>query len=1461
MAQHGAAGWPIGPAGSGMDGANPNGNEGGFVGHVDHNTNPYLDAPAGHEGHYEQVGYAPNTNPYGQHGHGNYAPQNQYSSMTFGVEGQSAYPHDIRSMGPAQVTAGQPHGSDYQQPNVPYAANGQNLNFRQYNPQELVGHYTEFPQTQPHSQQQQQHQQQQHQQQHQQQQHQQQHQQQQHHHVGLNDFQRNSWSEPQLQHSSPNPYTQGQQLYGNSQPLLRMATASPAQSSTPKPEQSQPSYQVDPASSYQPQTYGGAYQAPQSADVRHVYPTQSPLPAALAPAKSNVVPAASSGPSSTSHPVAWPPHGQAQRLGSAPVAPSPARNPAPRLPAADPPRASLKPSAPAANAASNDGVIAIPKAGKPDEGWKPVKGCPYLFIGAAPVRRQVVTNTPGVKPHVAGDNRNGTRLLPLLPDHLPCEVLREKVRPMVEELKIVSDSIGRAKEQIKAVPMGSEDHKRHTADLKKLEGRKASLENEKKRITGKAGVLKVEKNRPTSKTEAALYDSESLSDFSEEEDPQELIVQQIMASDTRPADPAKGVEYDVVKIMRQDASAEPGAVSQGEKEEDRSKVIGQRVADFGKYVVDLCAEAKALREKKANAPKSQSAQLQASIDQKYDLVCLALEAALEYGDEETLRNMGQHLKLMSVLTNVLARQYSNKASLANVSRAILRFMSEAATMDTEVIKRIKLNSTLDKYAPHLDDEGKQLVAQISKNAEERTAKIAAEQPAVPSQPKQKPIDSSKETQAPPTQKTAATAVKGANATSKLQAPQLASAATSDTIRKETKAYPGLVSARKVTNNADKVLARASPTKRPRDEDTDLRVAKKVAVENNGGVAGAGRTVPAVGSNSTAQPNASTNGQTRSRSSGSTVLSKSRTAAKQTVKKPQPQSSTASTISGLLDEIANPAEKPKPQEPPVKLTETPEEKERRLRKESRKGRSVWWKPEGQLVEIRYFEPDYTEDEGRATNMTRDVRNNRQEGKMLKHMRQKEEGGNGENDEDDDGNPTETEIRPWVAPQLTDNSSIDSDQRARNFVTRGGTREVESEQRRVMEDYENRELMAIYTTRSEIPDTPRSPPRDVVEPFVPPREVGLQVADSTRVEILRRWSEARQFGPIVATKAALQRLGMSSNSGPGPTSSRRGTEPNTTSTHLASGSRMMTQEERDAQVLALLQSDRAKNYVDPDPHDPANPKVIEPPASRDETVQKAFSNLQNIVDEMKLKQAASQSTVPSQAYAGYSHDLARNLLGTTQGQYSAPQPDHLAMYQAQGQAQPHMQQQQGYSQLAPQVSDQYAAILQQVQALQNPQAAQNPAPPQPAPTQPDNGLASLLATLSHSTQPVQAATQDPNLAAWQNWAQSQAQAYGAGAPVQAQVQGQGYPSYSQPYDAASRDESAYSSHKQDYQSQGQYNRDSSERGKRNEFHRATKEHKGINRALIGTKPCTFWAKGQCAKGDNCTFRHDPNDLKKA
>ncbi|KAI3326809.1 hypothetical protein HD806DRAFT_418389 [Xylariaceae sp. AK1471] len=1421
MAQHGAAGWPMGQGGSALDGPNVNSNEASFVGHVDHNTGPYLEGSASHDNHFEHLGYAPSTNPYGQQNHGNYTAQHQYSNMGFGVESQPPFHHDIRSLGTTQV-AGQSHSNDYQQPGVPYT-NGQNLNFRQFHTPELPGHYPEFAQPQQH--------------------------------VGSNEFSRSSWTESQSQHGSQSPYTQAQHLYPSNPSLLRVATASPAQSPTLKPAQNPSSYQVDQASSYQPHAYGGPYQAPQSSEVRHSYPSQVPFSSALVPTKSNATPTHSPGPATVaSHSVPWPPQGQAQRLSTTPTQALSAQNTPPsipRPPTTDLSRPGSKLSAPATNV-TDDATIIVPRKGKPGEGWKSVKGCPNLFVGATSMRRQVVTSTTGVKPHVAGDNRNGTRLLPLLPDPLPCEILREKVRPVVDELDRITENIKRTKAQMEAASAGSEEHKRYADDLRKSESRKASLESEKKRITGKAGVWKTVKSRVTGKSEAVEDDSESLTDSSEEDDPQELIVQQIMATESRPTDPEKAIQYDVVRIIRHEFSADQGGVSQGEKEDPWSKVIGRRVADFGKYVVDMCAEAKTLREQKANAPKSQSSQLQAAIDQKYELIRIALDTALEFGDEETLRNMGQHMKLMSGLTVALSRQFTNKAYNTDFPRTILRFMSEATLMDLEVFQKVKLSAVLEKHGDNLDDEGKQLVAQISRNAEERTAKNGAGKPIASSQPKQKLLENAKNGQASSTQKIATPTIKSSNTGTKLQAPQLTSAAALETARKETKAYSGLVSARKVSNNIGKLAVTASPTKRQRDDDADSRAAKKVAVESASQM-GTARTVSASISNpATPQVSTSSNGPLRPRPSGSTVLNKSRLTPKPPAKRTEIQpSAVSSTISGLLAEIAKPAEKPKPQERPVKVFETADERTRRLRKESRRGRSVTWKPDDELVQVRFFEHDTNEDEGRGGNMIRDARDNRLEGQMLKQMQRNMQDG----DDEDDGNPSETEIRTWTTPRAIDDSILDNNQREKNYITRGGIREVNSEQKEAMKEYENRELMSIYTTLSEIPETPRSPPRKNSEPFVQLRHSLLPSGNPKTHEIQLRWSESRQFGATAASQSALRRLGSVSNPSAIPTLGYVSTGPKTAPSQISTATRMMTQEERDAHVLTLLQSQRAKNYVDPNPHDPAKPRIVQPPETRDERVQKAFSIIQSIVDQYK-----DVPTPPTENSQWSAENQARKMAENTQGQFSAPQTNQFTTYQMQAQT---LQQPQSYAQLTPQVPNQYAAILQQVQALQNPQAAQNTMAPQPTPAQPDNGLANLLATLSHSAQPAQAATQDPNYTAWQTWAQGQAQSYGT--QPQVQPQAQSYPPYSQQYDSATGDESSYGPHKQGYQSQGQYQRDSGERGNRKDFNdfkdfnRGTKDHKGINRALIGTKPCTFWAKGQCAKGDNCTFRHDPNDLK--
>jgi len=936
-----------------------------------------------------------------------------------------------------------------------------------------------------------------------------------------------------------------------------------------------------------------------------------------------------------------------------------------------------------------------------------------------------------------------------------------------------------------------------------------------------------------------------------------------MGTDTRPADPAEGIRYDVVRILRQVPATNQAGLSQAEKDNLWSKVIGQRVSGIGEYVVAIWKDSKKLREEKSNAPKNRSSELQAQINEKQEHIRIALEVAIEFGDDETLRNTGQHPKLMFCLASSLGRQLSTKAYNSGLSKAILEFLSRATLMDRQMCDKTKLLEYLDKHRENLDNDGKRLTARILKNVQENAAKNSPQDLATSTQPKQEAPNNTKDGQIAATQRTPTTnPARSTTTNSKPQAAQSANGSGPETARKETKAYSGLVSARKMSSSTAKAAVGASPIKRPRDDDFDSRAPKKVALESASTSGTTGKTGSASVSNSTIpQSSIPSNGQLRARPSGSAVLNRSRTAAKAPLKKAETQSSVSSTISGLLAEIAKPAEKPKPQERLTKASETAEEKARRLRKESRRGRSVTWKPDNELVQVRFFEHDSTEDEGRGGNVY-DARDNRLEGQTLKkqflqHLE--------DVDDEDDGFPTETDIRPWAAPRPFDYSQLDENQKQKNYVTRGGTREINSEQKKVMEEYENRELMTIYTTLSEIPDTPRSPQRKADEPFAQARLGGLPPNHPNINEIHQRCVEVSQYGPAAASQAALQRLGlqagysMQNTPGIAKMPAYPGAGPNT-AMGPTSSTRPMTQEERDANVLSLLQSSRARNYVDPSPYDPL--KIVQLPETRDEEVLKAWSIVQSAVDQCKTSVAPSpqQSQLPPVA------EHTRQAAPSIYDQYIMSQASAFPGYQMQPQPsapqQQHQQQASSYSQLP---NDQFAAILQQVQALQQPQAAQTTAAQQPPQAQTVDNLASLLATLAHSAQPAppaqptQSAAQDVNVAAWQAWAQLQAQSYAGQTQGQAQEQTQAKSSYSHQYDGLSGDTSAYGSHKQGFQSQGQYQRDNGDRANRKDFNRAAKDHKGINRALIGTKPCTFWAKGQCAKGDSCTFRHDPNDLK--
>ncbi|RKF75670.1 putative zinc finger protein [Golovinomyces cichoracearum] len=185
------------------------------------------------------------------------------------------------------------------------------------------------------------------------------------------------------------------------------------------------------------------------------------------------------------------------------------------------------------------------------------------------------------------------------------------------------------------------------------------------------------------------------------------------------------------------------------------------------------------------------------------------------------------------------------------------------------------------------------------------------------------------------------------------------------------------------------------------------------------------------------------------------------------KRRDPSPPSESKLGALLASIAKDPEPPRAPEAPARASETPQEKAKRERKESRRHLRVKFKEGPDLQEIRLFKHEQAEDEGRQDGMLRDAHDDRLEGMM--HKKRFSEA----IDDDDDYQPSETE-NPY--PELLQISFDCLDVMSRfgqAYTTRGGTREINSDEIKKQEKRETLELMIVYTDSSDIPYSPKEP----------------------------------------------------------------------------------------------------------------------------------------------------------------------------------------------------------------------------------------------------------------------------------------------------------------------------------------------------------------------------------------------------
>ncbi|KHN96534.1 zinc finger protein [Metarhizium album ARSEF 1941] len=1028
-----------------------------------------------------------------------------------------------------------------------------------------------------------------------------------------------------------------------------------------------------------------------------------------------------------------------------------------------------------------------------------IKGLPYMVYEGS-VKLPAPKSYDKLAPLVALPPKSGRPIVPQLGYPLPCEVqgrFSSKYRPSLDKSGL--------------------DERRAEAKtlLDEYDRSMQALGKRQPKYTEYPHAFKEQlKSDEASKNKAEKKAKKEL------EDERNKPVRQA----SRPNDPVEAVVWDIVGIIHID-QATPRT----------SSLIAGRVQQAGEFFVKLRAEInrskldleEAIKNKE---PETVTEKKRVEAEQKKEALYRALDATVEHADDAVLDNLGGHQKLVLSLVNTLISSIKASDFSGKLPKIVLELFTHFR-ITKKIVDTTNFDSVRKRLEDKGDDEVKELVREIS-------AKIKKFQRA--------------------NEPTTATGYTGTSAASRAKA-------------------------------GGKLASDGTSTKRGRDEELDTRTVKKIAVEAGAGSLSKKLAQPK-GSQSTGKitaskqatsvlpgkprpiaktvarpellgadsPNTSSDDKNKSDAGklAAKADSKPGPASKTENKGLQPKSvsSSASALSGiasLLDSIN--AKKPEVAPATSKDSkgpddsETPEQRAKRIRKEGRRKLRVSWKPEGELVQVQVFHKDDEEDEGRDVNMLRDAGDDRSEGMVLKQRA----------DVDDEDDDDDIPYQPWVGPTATDFTQLPPDVRCKNYVTRGGNVAFETSEQKEITARGQRELMAIYTNVDDIPPSPKSPPQESSSP-AHSKACYLPTEGAKFEELQLRWRDEQNMGLDQALGAALRRIDAKNHpsnklddilgrlkGAPDKSSSHQATShpralPGSSTTQhnfpFAVGS------SSEAQVLACLCQEKITAWRDPNPvHvDPSRPHQY-----GDANLQMIGNHIESVArslagkpypatappewlthDEERIREwwlgynkeaAARQRKLDEERARSEAEANAMRVVTGASGQ--PPDQDWNAHYQ-----------QQSY---AP-----YLALLQQMTGGQAAGQTQGSSSQGQQSSIPDSQLQSILAAIN---QPQQQQAQSSNANPLANLSPSDPsyqQLVMLTQLAQGHQQGQPPPPPPPPPPSNERD----------------WDRGEKE-GKESRKKKATlPPHKPANKALIGTKACTFWQQGKCARGEKCTFRHD-------
>ncbi|KAM0261859.1 hypothetical protein ACHAQJ_002062 [Trichoderma viride] len=1038
-----------------------------------------------------------------------------------------------------------------------------------------------------------------------------------------------------------------------------------------------------------------------------------------------------------------------------------------------------------------------------------IKGLPYLVYDGT-IKIPAPKSYDKLSPCIALPPHNDRSLVPEL-GHLPCEIqgiFSTQYRPSAEK-----SGLDERREEAKQL-LDDYDRSMH------------GLGKRRPKYTEYPHAFKEQ----LKSDEASKNKAEKRAKKEQEDDRVKPI-----RSPLRPADPTEAAAWDAVGIVQ----IEPSVAR-------TTALIAGKVQQAGEFFIKLRGEMNKAKLDVDNAiknevPESELVELKREAEQKKEAFYRALDVTIEHADDVVLDNLGGHQKLVLSLVNAMISSIKAGDFSGKLPKALLEMFTHFR-MTKKIAETTNFETVRKRFEDKGDDEVKEMAREIAANM--KKVKMAESE-------------------------TASTGYTGTSAASRAKA--------------------GI-----------KPSADVPSAKRGRDEDTDSRTVKKIAVEPGNSslsrklaqpkihpptaskiiapkglssiLPGKTRPIPKPAVKSDADsPSAS--GDDKSKvdirktitkiESGKPVVPKVEAKLPAAKVSSTTGSSALSGIASLLDSI----NAPKPLEAPAPTVretresdtpEAPEEKAKRLRKEARRKLRVSWKPETELVQVRIFHKDDEEDEGRGSNMIRDAADDRSEGMVLKQRADVED------DEDDDDIP----YQPWLGPIEVDFSTLADDVRGKNYVTRGGTVTFTTDEQQRIAEREQRELMAIYTDVDDIPATPKSPLPETATTN-PEAKTGYLPREGAKYEEIQlRWRDEQQYGLDEALRSAMKRLDAKHNPS-NQLDSILGRLQGGASTSASSPrpmSSLQTQHSlplllgaaAETQLLAVLLSDKTKAWRDPNPI--LHGDTVRAYNYTDPTVRLNGNAVEDVVKGL-ISKAFPPTSPPDwlsfdqervrEWWFGYNKEVASrqkkeddakaraeaeaNALRIAAATAAAANP---ANNQSQEWAAQYAQQQD----YAP-----YMALLQQMTGGQHhaiPQLSSAAAAPQPAQHSqiPDGQLQSILAAIN---QPLQGApAQAGNMAGYLN---PNDPSYQQLMMLTQMAQGQQPPPPPPPPPSF------------DHRPERDWDRNDNQRGGGDHGKEGRKKkgtlppHKPANKALIGTKPCTFWQQGKCARGDKCTFRH--------